>query len=373
MTETQVKKTPPFRVLSIDGGGVRGLYTAVLLEGLAKRIAAINQKPDDRLDVGRAFNLIVGTSTGAILATALAAGTPLEEIIHLYKTKASAIFADPTPTKRYQLIKWMFRNRQKAANDPSSLNAALKDVLGDETVAELYARRGIALCIPAVNIETQKSWVYKTPHDNKDHRLQRDNDYRLVDVCMSSAAAPIVFPVHGVTKPKDTAGTVNWFVDGGLWANNPVIVALIEALCFAPADAEIQLISVSTCPPFKATSIDEGCFNRGVLGWHAGIRMLEVAIDAQSWAYDYMAKSLASQLDGRIKYIRLADPAVNADDAKELRLDNPSNACFRTLAKLGNSAVDLNISEATTGEKPKALLMDILRDLPSVPKGDANV
>lgn len=366
-------ETKPFRVLSIDGGGIRGLYTAILLHGLAQHIAKMHQHPTENLDVGAAFNLIVGTSTGAILATALAAGVPLEDIIKLYKSKASAIFADPAPDDKKQLLWWAWRNRKKAANSPNALRTALNDVLGEETVGQLYLRRRIALCVPSIDVETQKSRVFKTPHDTRNNRLQKDNDYSLVDICMSSAAAPIVFPVHGVPKPKDVAGTVNWFVDGGLWANNPVIVALIEALSFAPPEAPIHLISVSTCPPFKGSAIDDSCCDRGLSDWKVGIRMLEVAIDAQSCAYDYMAQMFASQLHDRVQYIRLTDPDVGADEAVHLRLDNPSKICLDVLAKLGNRAVDLNISAATTGERAKALLVEVLSDLHTIEKGNSYV
>jgi hypothetical protein len=271
------------------------------------------------------------------------------------------------------LYRWLWRLRAKAANSPKALRSALEGVFKDETVEQMYQRRGIALCVPTINVETQKSWVYKTPHDKKDDRLQRDNKYRLVDVCMSSAAAPIVFPVHGVAKPEDVAGQVNRFVDGGLWANNPSLVAMIEALSFAPPDARIELISASTCPPFQAPSINDKSCNRGVLAWKGGIRMLEVAIDAQSFAYDYMAKTVAAQFGGRVTYLRLTDPRVSSADAGELRLDNPSTECLKALIKLGNEAVDLNISEATTGEKPKALLTEVFKNLPVLPEGDSNV
>jgi len=356
-----------FRVLSLDGGGIRGLYSAVLLHELAKRIAKTHGQPTDRLDVGRGFDLIAGTSTGALLAAALAAGVPLEDVITLYKGNASSIFRDPTPLGGLRPLLWAARRLGGAANPPDALRAALVGIFENETVKGVYDRRGIALCVPTVNAETHRSWVYKTPHDLKENRLQRDNDYRLVDVCLSSAAAPLVFPMHEVPKPGDAAGHVNWFVDGGLWANNPVLVALVEALSFAPEDAQIELLSISTCPPFQAPSVTQASSNRGLLGWKGGIGMLEVAIDAQSCAYDYIAKTLAEKLGKRIKYIRLTDPKVSSSDAGHLRLDNPSPECLKTLIRLGNDAVDLNISEATTGERPKALLMEIFKDLPTMP------
>lgn len=358
----------PYRVLSIDGGGIRGIYSAVLLDGFAKRIAQTNGSPQERLDVGKAFDLVVGTSTGALLTTALAAGVGLEDVIKLYREQAAHIFSNPTPSsdRRVKFWKWLGGCLNKPANTSAALETALTGVLGEETVKEMYDRRGISLCIPSIDAETHKAWVWKTPHDTKSNRLTRDNDYRLVDVCMSSAAAPLILPIHGVKKPKDATGHINWFVDGGLWANNPIMVALVEALSFAPEGAPIEIISASTCPPFKAPTVDSTSCNRGLKGWTGGIGMMEMALDSQSGAYDYMAKALSSSLRGRVKYIRLSDPAVSTEIANELRMDNPSEKNISALVGLAHRAIDLNISEATTGDESKALCAEIFSNLPSL-------
>src|SRR5260370_32622293 len=85
----------PFRVLSLDGGGMRGIYTAeylsCLAEGSAKRTGRSS------LDIGKAFDLIVGTSTGAIVGCALAAAVPLSEVVSLYKKNGKLIFPRRVP------------------------------------------------------------------------------------------------------------------------------------------------------------------------------------------------------------------------------------------------------------------------------------
>ena len=310
------------------------------------------------------FDLIVGTSTGAILAVALAAGVPLETVIALYRAQARAIFRDPTPPASPSLWIWALKHLRTAANGSEPFRAALAEILKTETLGELYARRRIALCIPAINVETQKSWVFKTPHgDEGERRLQRDNGYQLVDVCMASAAAPIVFPIHGVKTPENPAGDIKWFVDGGLWANNPALVGLTEALTTAPADAPIELLSVSTCPPFQAPTISARCANRGVFGWRAGMRMMETSVDAQAYAYDYLTKTLATQVNRGVTYVRLTDPKVSPDKVAHLRLDNPSDTCLQALVSLASEAVDLNVSEATTGAKLMAPVISMLSGL----------
>jgi predicted acylesterase/phospholipase RssA len=368
MLQDENNSDRPFRVLSLDGGGVRGLFTAVLLQGLTAEFAK-QQGLDDRqeYDLGRQFDLIVGTSTGAILATALAAGVPLSLVISLYTNRAKAIFRNPVPASTVgALVWWIARHLYKAANRPEPLKDALEEVLGEETLGALYARRRIALCVPTVDAETLKSWVFKTPHVS---RLQRDVNYRLLDVCLASAAAPLIFPVKEIERPEanatlSAAPRLNWFVDGGLWANNPSVVALTEALTTAKPGQPIQLVSVSTCPPFKGSTVMRATANRGLLAWRAGIKMVETGLDAQSYAYDYMTKTLAQHARQDVNYVRLADPDVGAEDLPFLGMDNPSDETLRRLTTLAYRAVDKNRSEATTGNPPpKAVLLDVFAGL----------
>ena len=86
----------PFRVLSLDGGGMRGTYTATYLDRVASTFA--RRRGVEALDIGAAFDLIVGTSTGGIIACALAKGVPLSEVVTLYQEHGPKIFTQPLPT-----------------------------------------------------------------------------------------------------------------------------------------------------------------------------------------------------------------------------------------------------------------------------------
>ncbi len=344
-----MSESKPYRVLSLDGGGVRGLYSAVLLAELSHRFAAqdgAHKAPD--FDLGAQFDMIVGTSTGAILAVALASGVPLTKVATLFREKAAGIFQKPVPDGKLGLLGWISRHLTKPANRPDALQSALEEVLGDETVKQMYDRRGIAVCIPTLNVETNKSWVFKTPHAE---RLHRDDNYKLVDVCMASAAAPIVFPLKSIPKPGD-ANQTNWFTDGGLWANNPSLVALTEALTMAEPGRPIQLMSVSTCPPFKGKTLNGSGGRRGLLGWKGGLGIVEVALDAQSCAYDYVTKAVADTANRPVGYVRLLDADVPAEQAKHLGLDNPSKSTLELLTRLAYDAADKNISAATAQKTP---------------------
>ena len=78
------------RVLSVDGGGMRGLYTSAYLSALGRRYAVTRDEAG--LDIGKGFDLIVGTSTGAIIACALAAGISLDRVSALYREHGPEIF-----------------------------------------------------------------------------------------------------------------------------------------------------------------------------------------------------------------------------------------------------------------------------------------
>jgi len=106
----------PYRVLTIDGGGMRGLYSATVLDTLSRRFACNTNS--ELLDIGKGFDLIVGTSTGGILACALAAGVKTTEIINLYREEGSNIFQDPITDK---WKRWAWRNRKTPANSSTTL------------------------------------------------------------------------------------------------------------------------------------------------------------------------------------------------------------------------------------------------------------
>jgi patatin-like phospholipase/acyl hydrolase len=99
----------PFRVLSLDGGGMRGIYTAQYLASLADGFS--KKAGRHTLDVGSGFDLIVGTSTGAILACALAANIPLARVVQFYNHKGAAIFERRIAEQKSRNLSIAFRAR----------------------------------------------------------------------------------------------------------------------------------------------------------------------------------------------------------------------------------------------------------------------
>ncbi len=214
------------RILSIDGGGIRGTFPAAFLASL-----------EDELDhpIGRYFELIAGTSTGGIIAIALALGLSARKVLSLYEDLGPEIFDQ----RQKGLLGWMTRhyhNARWAAWGPKyetdRLESAVTTMLGDRRIGEAQTR----LLVPAWNAQTRKVYVYKTAHHE---RLTTDYKDRAVDAALATAAAPTFF------REFITANDVG-LVDGGLWANNPAGNAVVEAIGVLdwPAD-EIKLLSVS--------------------------------------------------------------------------------------------------------------------------------
>ena len=208
--------TDRFQVLSIDGGGIKGLYSAAFLACLEKRFS--KQMAD-------CFQLIAGTSTGGILALAIAARIPAQKIVDFYKKWGTQIFIPQF--KSFQFLKKIKYSKYSE----EVLRLAVQSVFEKRRIKDIYkTEKPVALCIPCINAITGSPWVFKTPHNEK---LGRDNDYYLWEVAMATSAAPIYFPLARINIPSSTAS--NLFIDGGLWANNPSEVALTEALTYLNA------------------------------------------------------------------------------------------------------------------------------------------
>lgn len=364
----QPEQSKPFRVLSLDGGGMRGLYTATVLDTLTRHFET--RRGGITLDIGKGFDLIVGTSTGGILAAALAHGQPLKRVIDLYHVEGPKIFTDPMPetSDKVKMLLWLWRNKSKAANPNAHLRSVLESFFQDETLGQLYRRRQIGLCIPSVKAEHQTTKVFKTPHLA---RFTVDEGFRLVDVCMATSAAPIFLPLVDIADPK-AKGQNFVYADGGLWANNPVLVGILEALeLTAASKRSIQVLSVSTCAAPEGELIKPKNENFGFMQWRAGTKIVSLSLNAQSAGNEYMARLLQERLRelGRdIAVTRLRSTSLSADQMRWMRLDAASHEALRALSQLGShdgqEAIRLCDGGRSTGCADGQLLRDIFNDMP---------
>ena len=351
----------PYRVLSLDGGGMRGIYTAEFLDRLTCYFA--RSRNMEALDLGKGFDLITGTSTGAIVACALAIGKPLSEVVDLYREHGPYIFPHRIKGTLSALFRGFFLGGVVVRMGDRALRDALDGVLGDTTMLDVYQRRGISLSIPTVSMKTHRAWVFKkTPASGV-----RDDLYPLVDVCMASSAAPIFRSLAAIEDPLAKHGLKQIFADGGLWANNPILVGLIDALQVAAPGQPIEIFSLGTCSRPEGEHIPPRKAHRSMLGWKFGAEVAPLSITAQEFAFDNMARFLANILTeaGRpVKTLRFPKKDVPAEMMPFLALDDARKQAMERLIQQANSDADITKSACddvrnTEGQMVKALMMDL--------------
>jgi uncharacterized protein len=304
---------------------MRGLYTVALLDALATGFARQRALPS--LDVASGFDLIAGTSTGAIVACAIASRVPLSSVAALYREEGRRIFPERVPGSLSRIALQLPFRPAINARGASALRAALTDCFGATTLSEVYARYRVALCVPAVNMRTHRAWVFKTPHvPGTNHR---DDNYSLVDVCMASTAAPIFRSLAAL--PARDPGTYDVFADGGLWANNPVMVALLDALQIA-GSRPIEVFCVGNPSRLDGYLVDEARVDWGYAEWKAGATAAEVSIDAQEFGIANVARLLARHLRVPCRVVEFPREPMRGDENDLVALDNADPAALRALS-----------------------------------------
>lgn len=200
----------PFVVLSLDGGGVRGVLTARILQHIEQ---LLNQHYGENEPIGRRVDLIAGTSTGGILALGLGSGRSAAELVDWYERRIPHIFAASGLGKWLRSL-WSPRHRSDA------LENSLGEFFGERTLADAICD----LCIVSVALGTAAPRLYKTGY--LDRNAPRATE-RMVDVALATSAAPTYFrPAF----PKVGGGPL---IDGGLCANNPSMIAFTDVLQYA--------------------------------------------------------------------------------------------------------------------------------------------
>ena len=184
------------KILAIDGGGFRGVYSAHLLKRMEEEFGV-----DWRED----FALLAGTSTGSIIAASLAIGKSPSEVLSMYSKHGFDIFRKP-----FGLRLGLFESKYP----DSELRHVLNNFFGDSKLGDIET----PLIIPATDIGNGCVHVFKSTYHNK---FFRDKDVRLADAVLASCSAPTYFP------PMLLPGEQPYLLaDGGLWANSPWIIAI---------------------------------------------------------------------------------------------------------------------------------------------------
>ncbi|MBI2260726.1 MAG: patatin-like phospholipase family protein [Caulobacterales bacterium] len=358
----------PYRVLSLDGGGMRGVYTAAFLARLTDQFARLRGEP--ALDLGRGFDLITGASTGAIVGCALAVGRPMSEVVALYREHGPKIFPHRIAGQASAIYRATQGDRFVRAGD-QALREALREVLDGVTMGDVYEGRGVSLSIPAVLMSEHRAWVFKkTPKSGV-----RDDLYPLVDVCMATSAAPIYRSLAAIDDPNSPGGPQQVFADGGLWANNPIMVGLVDALSIAPPDQPIEIFSLGTCPRPEGEHLDAESAHRSMLDWSLGADVAPLSISAQEFAFDHMARLLANAISscGRsICRVRFPNRPVPASMLPYLGLDDTRPEAMDRLIAQAHTDADLTKSACDDlHSEDGRMIRGLMNDLPAMPAAGA--
>ena len=323
------------RVLSIDGGGIRGYLPALVLRELERRAGQ---------PAGDLFDVIVGTSTGGIIGIGLAIGRTADELADFYPRYGRAIFggSDSLPEWKRRLIGptgnfWADYNTGlrrigsifggnaedggNARHSPEGLSAALAEVLGDARLSGV--RKPLAV--------TTFDGISGLPVvlSSRDAVASAAFDLPLCEVARATSAAPTYFP----------AVTTNWanaprrFIDGGVWANNPSHIALLEALTLGQRNLDsVMLVSLGTGtgptdPMYESTLTWLGVANDTMAittSIHSGHLLVQRSLhSANYYRLQVVDSGLAGSMDdpSTQRLSALAAAASGMIDQESLKLD----------------------------------------------------
>ncbi|GLQ47835.1 patatin [Dyella lipolytica] len=251
-----------FKILSCDGGGIRGLITALLIQDL-----------DTKFGIVANADGFVGTSTGGLLALGLSTGVPIGTIVDVYLNQGSTVF---TPNG------WLLDDKHKerplgaSATDLSSgpgyfscayvasgLKQIAQQLVGNALMSS--AKKFVAVNSAQLWDSASRSWIPCTISNGP------SNAYRnitMVDAALATSAAPTYFPPHRVMGAGYDYG---FFADGGVFANNPSMTAVTELLYqkIVPNLASLRMLSLGTgdSPQGIPPSAIGDPLNWGVTSW----------------------------------------------------------------------------------------------------------
>jgi uncharacterized protein len=294
------KPEPPakgsVKILSIDGGGIRGIVPAVILSEIQKRLGT---------DLHNVFDLISGTSTGGIIALGIGTrckdGQPYspDELLELYVQSGPAIFKKNLLTPERELILPKY--------SPDSLEATLEEFFGETEFKTALT----PLLVSSYDLQGQLPFFFKS------HRIAAHPNYNwpVISIARATSAAPTFFPpLHLVRGAEDYA-----LVDGGVYVNNPSMAAYAEARSLYPDATQFVVVSAGTgnrqdqIPYSKAK-------DWGLLGWAKQI--VPVFMDSVSEAVDYELRAMPDCIYHRLQVEDLQPASNDMDDVTPQNLTN---------------------------------------------------
>ncbi|GGF25816.1 patatin [Halobacillus andaensis] len=290
------------KILCIDGGGIRGILPVTILKAIEKDL----KKP-----IGESFDLVAGTSTGAIIAASIALRKRMEDVLHFYQMYGEKIF---TRQAKVGLFKSVYSDRD--------LRHMLRDVFKEVKLADVEQ----PLLIPSVDITHGKPFTYRSHADEADKGV---SDIFLWDAVLSSCSAPVYFPPNNISQRYLS-------IDGGLWANNPSMAAITEAIkSFNTGLEEVNVLSFGTGKQKIEFSFSKNKY-WGLRQWmplkipslKTKPKLLDLALHLSSESVSYQSQLLLGE-----RYLR-----IDEDLSKEIPFDDI--LCMEELMTLGERVYD---------------------------------
>jgi patatin-like phospholipase/acyl hydrolase len=330
-----------FNILSIDGGGIRGVFPAKFLASLEHRLAELGNGGNK---IHQHFDLICGTSTGGIIAIALALGIPADKILELYMNHAADIFGKRRP--------W-YKSFTHSKYSNASLTSILKDTFKDGSTGNDLRLNDCKtnICIPIYDLFEGKPSVLKNKYHSS---FTRDYHIPAYQAALATAAAPTYFdPFSGSYNKIQTESPEDFSnkVDGGVFANNPALVGIIEAQkSFGKNLNEIKVLSIGTGTK-KYTDAKERS-KWGKLYWVNKMRIFDLFLQGQSQHTSNLISLLQngvakseSKNGGNFAYQRIdiefdSNFSVELDENNKLTLKRLAEKAATQFQNYGSSVIE---------------------------------
>ena len=241
-----------FRILSLNGGGIKGAFSAAVLSAIEKVYGC---------NIVEYFDLVSGTSTGGLIALGLGAGADARKLLDFYRDKGAVVFPKGNVTSR--CLRWLFKGKYEV----KGLEKALYEIVGEKCLKDSCCR----LLIPSFSADDGRMHYFTTPHDDL---CQYDGDVSMFDVARATSAAPSYFPPAEVRH----AYSIGRYLDGGVGANMPMLIAVLHAVHYFGVDpAQIDVLSIGT------TTTAKGYIKvpKSLTGWLSKGKIVDLYSNAQ--------------------------------------------------------------------------------------------
>ncbi len=280
------------KVLSIDGGGIRGIIPCMVLKEIEERT---------KKSISDLFDLIVGTSTGGMIALGLtkpgADGRPEYDagsMIDFYEKEGKRIFHSSI-WKRVESA-W---NLLDEKYDPRGLNRVLKEYFGDTMLKEALK----PVMITAYEIESRTPWFFRSERA----KISDNYNFKMTEVARSASAAPTYFPPKKLDQKDDYYS----LIDGGVYANNPSMCAYVEAKTMFPDTKEMLFLSLGTGELTRRIQ-HKDAKDWGLAQW--AHPLLNIIFDGQSDTADHQLKQLLQFSGSEKRYFRFQTRLDSGND-----------------------------------------------------------